>query len=496
MRISTAAKNLCALLLLTTAPGLQERAAVGTGIERETVVFTIRYTVNDPELGVFVLGDLPELASGDIRRAIPMALTGRRLWSVAISIPKDVTYTYRFYLRGIESREFRDPNNGVAISEAVTVQRDAELGPRPAKRVRFYSSIREPVIRWRVGTVTSTPFQTAPALRVGKGRGDGESLFRANFGASTDIVQFFVRGPSGEREPAKEVYTTRLDDIFVQDDNAFSYVPAATVNAPRRALPMRMKIRSSVFGITRRFRVMLPRGYDQHKGKRYPVLYIYDGENAWDLPAGRSGAGWDPGGARVESLIRRGEVGEMIMVAVDPPGYPGGRDDDTFPPDDSALAGGPPGRSDDFLRYLTEELKVRIDGRYRTLPDRANTFFTGFSLGGMLSVIAGWDARDVIGGVGAQSASLWAGPNFLQRMAAGESNDTRFYFDVGDREDGTVETAFGRVARLSRKRYAFGASLAWYLGFGQDHTYYEAGSRLGPMLTFLYPATAEVAARD
>ncbi len=478
----------CVAALLASAPSSQEHAARSTGITRHTVDFRISYTVNDPGLGVFLLGDVPELASGDLRRALPMYSSNGSWWKASVSLPVDTGYTYRFYLRSTGNTEFKDPTNGVPISEPVSVE-----SARPgSKTVRFYSALPDPVVKWRAGTRARNAYESAHAVRIGAGRNDGEALFEARFARATDEVQFFVRGIAGGREPATGVYTTRLATLFVQDENVFSYAPAPSVPGPRRVLPMRMSIDSDVLGVTRHYRVMLPRGYDVHPDRRYPVLYFYDGEKAWE---GNGLSTLDPGGRVVERLIQKGQVGELIMVAMDTPGYPGGRPEDTIPSDDYGPFGGPRGSAHDFLRFVGEELKVAVDARFRTLPGREHTFLSGFSLGGLLATVAGWDAADTFGGVGAQSPSLWAAPNFVSRLAAGATSDTRFYLDAGDLETGLTSDAIRMVARLVRMEFAYAANLEWRVGFGQTHTYANARTRLEPMLEFLYPAVAEEHAR-
>ena len=74
-------------------------------------------------------------------------------------------------------------------------------------------------------------------------------------------------------------YATPLDAFFLQDGHLFTYVPAPAVSPHRRDYdpadpPL---VRSAILGEERGYRVMLPRGYDEHQTRRYPVLYAHDG---------------------------------------------------------------------------------------------------------------------------------------------------------------------------------------------------------------------------
>jgi enterochelin esterase-like enzyme len=111
---------------------------------------------------------------------------------------------------------------------------------------------------------------------------------------------------------------------------------------------------------------------------------------------------------------------------------------------------GPP-LADSYLRYLVDELKPFIDGRFRTRPGRDDTFIMGSSMGGLISWYALARYPQVFGGAGclsthwpitmnAQAPSAEDGP----RAAAIQSAELawleqhlpvagshRLYFDLG-----------------------------------------------------------------
>lgn len=157
--------------------------------------------------------------------------------------------------------------------------------------------------------------------------------------------------------------------------------------------------------------VWLPPSYGRDPQRRYPVLYMHDGQNLFDPALSYTGTDWDIDGA-LARLIERGEAREAIVVGVwnTPQRFA------EYMPRapvrtetvGSGIDGRPIGRSEDirsdaYLQFLVEELKPFIDARYRTLPGRDDTFVMGSSMGGLISLYAIARHPDVFGGVGAVS---------------------------------------------------------------------------------------------
>lgn len=157
--------------------------------------------------------------------------------------------------------------------------------------------------------------------------------------------------------------------------------------------------------------VWLPPSYGRDPQKRYPVLYMHDGQNLFDPALVFNGTDWDIDGAMTR-LVAAGTVREAIVVGVwnapqrfleympqapvRAPTVASGIDG--VPPFDAAQL-----RSDDYLCFLVEELKPFIDAQYRTRPGRDDTFVMGSSMGGLISLYAIARHPDVFGGVAALS---------------------------------------------------------------------------------------------
>ena len=188
--------------------------------------------------------------------------------------------------------------------------------------------------------------------------------------------------------------------------------------------------------------VWLPPSYGRDPQRRYPVLYMHDGQNLFDPALGYTGVDWDIDGAMTR-LIDAGDIREAIVVGVwNTPlrfaeympkapvrtdtvssgveGYMAGRTEDI--------------RSDAYLRFLVEELKPFIDAQYRTRPGRDDTAVMGSSMGGLISLYAAAQYPEVFGGVGAVSTHWPACDGCVVDWFGAHLPDPRthrLYFDHG-----------------------------------------------------------------
>ena len=188
--------------------------------------------------------------------------------------------------------------------------------------------------------------------------------------------------------------------------------------------------------------VWLPPSYGQDPQRRYPVLYMHDGQNLFDPALSYTGTDWDVDGAMTR-LIEAGAIREAIVVGVwnTPLRFAEYMPKAPIPGEivGSGIEGRPIGRrdevrSDDYLRFLVEELKPFVDGRYRTLPGRADTLVMGSSMGGLISLYAAARHPQVFGGVGAVSTHWPACDGCMidwLRTALPAPGAHRFYYDYG-----------------------------------------------------------------
>jgi metallo-beta-lactamase class B len=188
-------------------------------------------------------------------------------------------------------------------------------------------------------------------------------------------------------------------------------------------------------GRRRRVLVYLPADYARQPNRRYPVLYLHDGQNVFDEATSYSGE-WGVD----ETLGRLRAAGQdatgSIVIAID--NDPQHRSDEYIPWRNAAIKAG--GQGGAYVDFLAKTLKPYVDTHYRTRPDAAHTGVAGSSLGGFISVYAALKYPKIFGAVGVFSPAFWVGNDSLRAFARTHpaAPITRFYFVCGPKESETM----------------------------------------------------------
>lgn len=176
--------------------------------------------------------------------------------------------------------------------------------------------------------------------------------------------------------------------------------------------------------------VWLPPSYASSQ-KRYPVVYIQDGNNLFDAETSFAGE-WQVD----ESMTRLAEGGkEAVIVGVSNiDGEPFGVRQEEYSP--FIGEGGRGGKGDLYLSFLVETVKPLIDSSFRTLPNRVNTGIAGSSLGAFISLYALYARPQVFGFAGLFSPHFGFSHEIFLHIASTDSPTVspRIYLDVGGRE--------------------------------------------------------------
>ena len=182
-------------------------------------------------------------------------------------------------------------------------------------------------------------------------------------------------------------------------------------------------------GRTRRVWLYLPPGYAT-SGRRYPVLYLHDGQNVFD--AATSFAGEWGVDETLDSLRALGDSG-VIVVAVDNGGAERANEYMPWAAATGNIGGGQGGLYVDFLALT---LKPWVDAHYRTLTDPAHTGVGGSSLGGLISCYAALKYPGVFGRAIVFSTPFFINPDIygMARAFRQPASPVRFYFDMGASE--------------------------------------------------------------
>lgn len=215
----------------------------------------------------------------------------------------------------------------------------------------------------------------------------------------------------------------------------------------------RFVINSPEMGRDVEVEVLLPAGYDT--SKRYPVVYMHDGQNLFDSASTWNGQSWE-----IDEAVERIEGQKPIVVGVHSVNET--RYGDLMPTEviealqpavvEAMIAGlkKPVVKGDKYVDFLAGTLKREIDSHYSTLPDAADTSVMGSSMGGLASFYAMCRHPETFGGAACLSTHFIGGsaPNeifptafaayLLERLPL--DGHHRIYFDTGDQ---TIDAYYG-----------------------------------------------------
>jgi len=157
----------------------------------------------------------------------------------------------------------------------------------------------------------------------------------------------------------------------------------------------------------RTIRMYFPPNYSS--GKRFPVIYMHDGQNLFDSATSFSGE-WNVDEI-LDSLYKYHNF-SCIVVGV----YNGEnqRLNELSPWHNDSLNVG--GDGDKYAKFIVKTLKPFIDSHYRTLIDRENTAIMGSSMGGLMSLYLALQYPDVFGKAAIFSPSLWFSPKAFEMI--------------------------------------------------------------------------------
>ena len=243
--------------------------------------------------------------------------------------------------------------------------------------------------------------------------------------------------------------------------------------------------------------VWLPPGYAAHPERRYPVIYMHDGQNLLDPSTSFGGADWGVD-ETMTRMIEAGQLRPAIVVGVwnTPkrreeymPQRAVQRDVNMNVPGAMDLV---PGDivSDRYVDFLATELKPFIDANYRTLPGRADTIVMGSSMGGLVSQYAMSRYPEVYGAAGCVSTHWPAGDGIALDDFAAHLPDPathRYWFDYGTETlDSTYEPYQLRADQVLRAGgYVEGVNWVTRKYPGAEHSEKSWRLRVAEPLEFL-----------
>jgi predicted alpha/beta superfamily hydrolase len=278
----------------------------------------------------------------------------------------------------------------------------------------------------------------------------------------------------------------------------------------------------------RTVRIYLPPSYDHEKRRRYPVLYLQDGQNMFSTAGPDCCFGW--GSWEIDKLadplMTTQQMQEVIMVAIDNhparyqeyrgPAYPYRRKE-LASLTRQPTAAGDDTRFENYARFLRQELKPQIDREFRTLPEAAHTGVLGSSLGGICSLALAWKHPRTFGLAASLAGSFQIERRFFLEQVIGgyqgKRKPLKIYLDSGTidhtgDDDGRKVTG-AVAAELRRLGWKDGVNLKqfvdlkplsepeleraglrrdkWYEAQRCQHNEFYWRQRVWRALTFLFP---------
>jgi predicted alpha/beta superfamily hydrolase len=261
---------------------------------------------------------------------------------------------------------------------------------------------------------------------------------------------------------------------------------------------------SRIFHNTRKLRILLPVGYHSHN-LRYPVLYLNDGQNLFDVCTSI----YQPQEWRVDEtmsqLIAEGRVAPLIVVGIDNAGKhnesrlqveekEGSRPDEYLPfPDDTLKPPLPKVHGAHYPAFLTHEVMPYIEKNYRVKVGPDNTGLGGSSYGGLITFYVALHTHNIFGRVLIESPSLDVMDYAVLKQAAHHGGwPARIYFGGGTEEDppGAANSIPGDIERAVETLRANGVAADRILvNITSGHHNEDAwAARFPTALMFLFPA--------
>lgn len=258
--------------------------------------------------------------------------------------------------------------------------------------------------------------------------------------------------------------------------------------------------------------IWLPEGYSE--AEKYAVLYMHDGQMLYDPNNSWNKQAWNIDDV-ASILLQKKEIRKFIVVGI----WNGGvsRHQDYFPQKpfeqlmpiekDTVIAQlQRAGRtkdvfspqSDNYLKFLVLELKPAIEKRFAVYGDRANTFISGSSMGGLISMYALCEYPEIFGGAACLSTH-WIGtfdpannpvPGAFLKYLGNNLPDCqthKIYFDCGDQ---TLDAFYPEIQKevdklMSMKGFDEKNWVSKYFP-GEDHSEKSWNKRLNIPLEFLF----------
>lgn len=225
--------------------------------------------------------------------------------------------------------------------------------------------------------------------------------------------------------------------------------------------------------------VYLPPGYE-HGVKRYPVAYMFDGQNLYG-DAGSFSGGWH----LHQALDDRAAKGKVVPIVIGIHHGGASRMEELSP---WTIQRGGHGRGEATMKWITGHLRKIVAEDLRVLHGPENTMLGGSSLGGLMALYGFGRYPHVFGSVMSMSPALWVGRGAVFKVVeeAWWEGERKVYIDAGGREGQAFHAAEAMARVFERKGLVDGKTLMWRPDKRGSHNERNWARRLPKALRFIY----------
>jgi predicted alpha/beta superfamily hydrolase len=244
--------------------------------------------------------------------------------------------------------------------------------------------------------------------------------------------------------------------------------------------------RSKFLPTPRELIVYLPPNYEQETGRRYPVLYMQDGQIIFDAATSFFAGRERHLDERAQTLIEQQKIEPLIIVGIYSSGL--ARKQEFTPPTETHA-----GNADLYGEMLVEEVKPFIEQQYRTLNDREHTALGGSSLGGLVTMYLGLKYSNIFGRLAVTSPAAFTDNEMIVRYvrALRTKTNQRICLSAGAEEAPLFLNSIRDLNQaLLDKGWKEGVDLSYMEANGSEHSPDERSLRVDHLLTNLFPVSA------
>ena len=215
---------------------------------------------------------------------------------------------------------------------------------------------------------------------------------------------------------------------------------------------------------TRKISALLPHDYYQTE-KRYPVLYLQDGQNLFNPSAPYGDWAID------KSLGKMAHEGmsDIIIIAIDHGEQE--RISEYLPYYHPRFG---EGKGNFYIQFMVEKLIPYINNNFRTLPDFHNTGIGGSSMGALISLHAGLSNPGVFGKMMVFSPSLWISKKIFKNIKSFKPLEkSKIYMYSGGQESAEHLPNARRLEKIINKKMGKGHNIEFHFSVNEHGNHSE-----------------------